>query len=76
MKQPIIGYHQDEEGHWVAQLSCGHNQHVRHQPPWVNRPWVVTGIGRREMLGFRLNCVKCEEGAPPDERPPAETLRG
>ena len=76
MKQPIIGYHQDEEGHWVAQLSCGHNQHVRHQPPWVNRPWVVTENGRREMLGFQLNCVKCEEGAPPDERPPAETLRG
>jgi hypothetical protein len=76
MKQPITGYHCDEEGHWVAQLACGHNQHVRHQPPWVNRPWVVTAEGRQGMLGFRLNCVKCEEGAPPDERPPAETLRG
>lgn len=69
MKQPITGYHKDDEGHWVAQLECGHNQHVRHQPPWVNRPWVVSEDGRREMLGFRLACVKCDEGAPPDERP-------
>ncbi len=73
MKQSITGYHQDEEGYWVAQLACGHNQHVRHQPPWVNRPWVVTAEGRQGMLGFRLNCVKCEEGAPPDDRPPAGT---
>ncbi|WP_372965970.1 DUF3565 domain-containing protein [Marinobacter sp.] len=19
-------------------LACGHSQHVRHDPPWVNRP--------------------------------------
>ncbi len=69
MEQPITGYHLDDEGHWVAQLACGHNQHVRHQPPWVNRPWVISVEGRDEMLGFRLNCVKCEEGAPVDERP-------
>lgn len=69
MKQPITGYHRDEEDHWVAQLACGHNQHVRHQPPWVNRPWVVSAEGRRSMLGFELNCVKCDEGAPEDERP-------
>lgn len=70
MKQPITGYHRDDEGHWVAQLACGHNQHVRHEPPWVNRPWVVSAEGRRGMLGFELDCVKCREGAPPDERPP------
>lgn len=69
MKQPITGYHKDEENHWVARLACGHNQHVRHQPPWVNRPWVVSAEGRRAMLGFELNCVKCDESAPQDERP-------
>ncbi|WP_372983133.1 DUF3565 domain-containing protein, partial [Marinobacter sediminum] len=21
-------------------MSCGHFQHVRHNPPWQNRPWV------------------------------------
>ncbi|MET0349673.1 MAG: DUF3565 domain-containing protein, partial [Rhizobacter sp.] len=41
MDQPITGFHQDDEQHWVAQLACGHNQHVRHDPPWQLRPWVI-----------------------------------
>ena len=57
----IVGYHLDEEGHWVAQLSCGHGQHVRHDPPWQNRPWVTTESGRTAFLGTRLHCVKCLE---------------
>lgn len=61
MKQAIIGYHQDEEGHWVAELACGHNQHVRHTPPWINRPWVVTAAGRAGMLGVELGCKLCDE---------------
>lgn len=69
MQQRIIGFHQDEEGHWVARLACGHNQHVRHNPPWTNRPWVVTGEGRARALGQSLGCVKCDLGAPADPRP-------
>lgn len=66
MKQPIVGYHRDEERHWVAELACGHNQHVRHNPPWVSRPWVIAETGRRAMLGHELDCRKCDEGAPAD----------
>ncbi|SHG26911.1 Protein of unknown function [Microbulbifer donghaiensis] len=66
MQQPITGYHRDEEEHWVAELACGHNQHVRHDPPWQNRPWVVSESGRAEMLGYFLNCKKCDQGAPRD----------
>ena len=69
MHQPIAHYHQDDEGHWVAQLACGHNQHVRHDPPMMARPWVLTEVGRASMLGQTLVCKKCDEGAPPDERP-------
>ena len=69
MQQKIVGYHRDEEQHWVAQLACGHNQHVRHDPPWTNRPWVMTEEGRARMLGQRLECVKCESNAPADPRP-------
>ena len=61
MKQHIIGYHQDEEGHWVADLSCGHGQHVRHNPPLVTRPWVTTPQGREAHLGTELNCKRCDE---------------
>ncbi|HEX5645391.1 MAG TPA: DUF3565 domain-containing protein [Nitrospira sp.] len=60
MNQPIVGYHQDEEGHWVADLACGHGQHVRHQPPFMNRPWVITSEGRSQHVGTLLNCKKCE----------------
>ncbi|HEY8507320.1 MAG TPA: DUF3565 domain-containing protein [Steroidobacteraceae bacterium] len=61
MDRRIIGYHQDELGDWVAELECGHQQHVRHNPPWVNRPWVVTAEGRAAQLGKTLPCRQCDE---------------
>lgn len=61
MQQAIVGFHLDEQGHWVANLTCGHAQHVRHDPPWQNRPWVLTEQGRKEKLGRMLECKKCEE---------------
>ena len=61
MQQAIVGFHLDKENHWVAELTCGHGQHVRHDPPWQNRPWVLTEQGRREKLGEMLECKKCEE---------------
>jgi hypothetical protein len=64
VKQPIVGYHLDDEGHWVAELACGHGQHVRHDPPWQVRPWVTTPEGRAKFLGFELECLKCERGEP------------
>ena len=66
MQQRIIGFHLDEQQHWVAELECGHNQHVRHDPPWTNRPWVTTPEGRRSYIGERLDCKKCDIGAPRD----------
>jgi hypothetical protein len=61
MQQSIIGFHQDEHADWVAELACGHNQHVRHKPPWQVRPWVLTEDGRRTRLGETLNCVLCDQ---------------
>jgi tellurite methyltransferase len=55
----VVGFSQDGEGHWVAELTCGHGQHVRHQPPWQLRPWVQTEEGRQSHLGILLDCVKC-----------------
>jgi hypothetical protein len=57
----ITGYHQDDEGHWVAELECGHGQHVRHDPPWQLRPWVTTAEGRIANLGTVLDCVRCAD---------------
>jgi len=66
MKQPITGYHKDEKGDWVAELACGHNQHVRHNPPWTIRLWVTTQFGREEHLGNELDCKKCDRNEPKD----------
>ena len=68
MQQAIVGFHLDEDlaqqcCSWVADLACGHTQHVRHDPPWQSRPWVLTEQGRKEKLGVMLECKKCDEGA-------------
>ena len=55
----IVGFHQDEEQNWVADLECCHTQHVRHDPPWQVRTWVTTESGRATFLGKTLEFVKC-----------------
>ena len=67
VKKAITGYHLDDENHWVAELVCGHYQHVRHQPPWVDRAWVVSEQGRTEKLGHELDCKKCDFSSPRDD---------
>lgn len=66
MIRTIDGFHQDEAGDWVAQLSCLHNQHVRHSPPFQERPWVVSEEGRVEHLGAQLECPLCDRLELPD----------
>jgi Protein of unknown function (DUF3565) len=61
MRRSIIGFHEDHEGHWLADLECGHSQHVRHEPPWQVRLWVQTPEGRAAMIGTALHCVLCKE---------------
>jgi hypothetical protein len=61
MNKRIVGFHADDKGDWVAELECGHQQHVRHNPPWINRPWVMTEEGRSGALDQTLPCNKCED---------------
>jgi Protein of unknown function (DUF3565) len=68
MQKAIVGFHQDEHADWVAELECGHNQHVRHDPPWQNRPWTSTKEGRLEVMGRLLGCKKCDTTEPKDNR--------
>lgn len=64
VKQAIVGFDQDEIGDFRAILACGHRQHVRHNPPLVDRPWVLTEEGRSRFLGVTLDCKACDEGEP------------
>ncbi len=66
MERKITGYHLDEHNDWVAELDCYHGQHVRHQPPFINRPWTETQAGRDSQLGTTLNCVRCDALEFPD----------
>lgn len=61
MERPITRFSYDDQGDPIAILSCGHPQHVRHNPPFTNRPWVTTEQGRNSMLGTLLNCVRCDK---------------
>lgn len=67
VERPITGYHQDEAGDWVAELACGHNQHVRHRPPFQLRAWVLDPGGRVGRLGTPLNCPLCDRAELPEE---------
>ena len=66
MRCLITEFKIDEHGDWVAFLSCGHRQHVRHRPPFEERPWVSTEIGRSDKLGELLACIRCDRFEIPD----------
>jgi hypothetical protein len=56
----IVDYHLDESFDWVADLECGHQQYVRHNPPWTIRHWVTTPQGRLAHIGQQLLCSACQ----------------
>ena len=60
MKRKITSYAKDEVDDWVARLDCSHSQHVRHRPPFINRPWTEDEAGRTAMLGSELDCIRCD----------------
>jgi tellurite methyltransferase len=66
MAPTITGFHRDAVGDWVAELSCGHDQHVRHRPPFQERPWVIGAAGREARLGTPLPCALCDRAEPPE----------
>lgn len=65
MKRPIVAFRQDAAGDWIAELSCGHRRHARHDPPLSERPWVLTAEGRQSRLGAELDCVRCDRSEIP-----------
>jgi tellurite resistance-related uncharacterized protein len=66
VQRPVTGFHQDDEGDWVAELDCLHAQHARHDPPIWPRPWVLTAEGRRGHLGTLHDCPGCDRAELPD----------
>ena len=67
MIRTIVGFVQDEAGDFVAELSCLHRQHVRHRPPFVERPWVLEEPGRAAHLGSPIECPLCDRAELPKD---------
>ena len=62
----IDGFHRDDVGDWVAELSCLHGQHVRHRPPFQEREWVESDAGRAAHVGAAIDCPLCDRAELPD----------
>lgn len=60
MSSKIVGFHLDQRREWVAELDCGHGQHVRHDPPFQDRAWVLTPEGRQGFIGILVACKVCD----------------
>ena len=66
VKRTITGFRRDDAGDWVAELSCWHSQHVRHDPPFRTAPWVLDDLGRAERVGAALDCPLCDRAELPE----------
>ncbi|GAC1422283.1 MAG: hypothetical protein NVSMB62_17870 [Acidobacteriaceae bacterium] len=61
MLRCVVRFDQDEHDHWRALLECGHAIHVRHDPPWTLREWVLREESRAERIGMEMDCKRCEQ---------------
>jgi tellurite methyltransferase len=61
VRRSIVRFEQDANGDWVAELSCGHRQHIRHRPPFEVRPWVLAADSRDAKIGTGRDCPLCDE---------------
>jgi tellurite methyltransferase len=66
MERTILSFDLDSESEWFAELSCGHRQHTRHNPPIQEREWVKTAVGRDSRIGTSLACVLCDRSELPN----------
>ena len=63
-RRRIVDFHEDGAGQWVADLECGHAQHMWHDPPWQHRPWTRTPEGRASFIDVEIECPLCDRPEP------------
>jgi tellurite methyltransferase len=66
MHRAMVGFRRDDEGDWVAELSCLHSQHVRHEPPFREAAWIEDDEERARRVGEPLDCPLCDRAELPE----------
>jgi tellurite resistance-related uncharacterized protein len=66
MQRAMTGFRRDDEGDWVAELSCLHSQHIRHDPPFWEAAWIEDDEARAARVGQPLDCPLCDRAELPD----------
>ena len=69
----MTGFRRDDDGAWVAELSCLHSQHIRHEPPFWQAAWIEDDEERARRIGEPLDCPLCDRAELPDGLRPART---
>ena len=69
----MTGFRRDDDGDWVAELSCLHSQHIRHQPPFWEAAWIEDDEARAERVGEPLACPLCDRAELPEGLRPTRT---
>lgn len=65
----MTGFRRDDDGDWIAELSCLHTQHIRHRPPFSEAAWIDDDDERARRIGEPLDCPLCDRAElPPDLR--------
>lgn len=62
----MIGFRRGDDGDWVAELSCLHAQHIRHEPPFSEAAWIEDAEERRRRVGEPLDCPLCDRAELPE----------
>jgi len=60
MIRTVVGSHQGANGDWVAELSCGHQLHLHHRPPFPDPAGALDPAGAADRLDTPLACPHCE----------------
>ncbi|MEM7410021.1 MAG: DUF3565 domain-containing protein [Myxococcota bacterium] len=65
MERRVTAFAQDDDGDWLVSLDCGHRRHVRHDPPWQERAWVLEADEREARIGSAFDCKGCDRAQLP-----------
>ncbi len=66
MERAVTGYQADENGDLVAELACGHDQHVQPQPLLQLRDRIAGPVRNAACLGALLDCPLRDRTEMPD----------